>query len=459
MHHYCNIYDATSRQWIPFKLWKSQHDTLSQLHSERLIIILKARQLGLTWLTVAYALWAMLFQPGSTVLMFSRRDEEAQDLLDRLRQMLFRLPTWLRPTIATDNAHQLTLAPPWNSTARAFPTTKHSARSYTATLAIVDEADFIPWLRQLMNAVRPTIDAGGRLILLSTADKDHPDSEFKRLWQHAIDDLSNFLPIFLPWHARPDRSQEWYDTLDYSEDDLFQEYPETPEQALAPRSESKRFHPSWIQQCFEPAKDLTPDQLWCIYRQPQQGTSYLLSADPAEGNPSSDPSAASVFNTETWEEVAHLHGRFEPHVFAGYLVKLSAIYNDAVICVERNNHGHAVHVALYNLDAGDLIYLNPHDKKDGWLSNAKYKTLAVDTTAEVLRDGSITIHTEATKSELAMFEAATLKAPEGFHDDRAMSLVIGIAALRWPSLRHQLTGESAVVEPEDTINEEETAGW
>ena len=147
-----------------------------------LVAILKARQLGLTWLCIAYALWLMIFRPGSTILLFSRRDDEAKELLSRLVGMLIRLPAWMQPTIGTNNDHELSFKN-LNSVARSFPTTKHSGRSFTATLVIVDEADFIPWLPQLLAAVKPTVDAGGRMILLSTSNKEQPKSEFKTIWQ------------------------------------------------------------------------------------------------------------------------------------------------------------------------------------------------------------------------------------------------------------------------------------
>lgn len=396
----------------------------------------------------------MLFRPGSNILFFSRREDEAQALLDRLRQMHHRLPRWLQAQVTIDNIDHIAFGN-LGSQARSFPTTKHSARSYTATMAIIDEADFIPYLKQLMNAVKPTIDAGGRLILLSTANKEQPDSEFKRIWHTATEGLSNYHPIFLPWNARPDRTPKWYTSIqsEYELDDLHQEYPATPQQALAPRQTAKRFHPDWLSKCYLPMHADTTHHPWHIYSPPQQGTSYILASDPAEGNPSSDPSAAVLLSTDTWEEVAHLHGRFEPDIFAGHITHMARYYNNATICVERNNHGHAVHLAIRHLNAEHLIYQNPFDKKDGWLSNAKMKVLAIDHAAQVFRDAGVTIHTDATIQELAMFDARTLSAPEGFHDDRAMALIIALAALRWPSLRHSFTGESAIIPPSDPIEE------
>src|SRR5207249_3331192 len=172
--NFCQIYDATSRAWTSFHLWPAQRETLQEIASHRLTVILKARQLGLTWLVLAYTLWMMLLNPAATVLFFFRRDEEAVDLLKvRLRGMYDRLPEWLKVKFfVTDNDHE------WHwsngSRALAFPTT--GGDSYSASLVIVDEADLVPNLAKLMSSVKPTIDGGGRMILVSRVDKNEPSS-------------------------------------------------------------------------------------------------------------------------------------------------------------------------------------------------------------------------------------------------------------------------------------------
>ena len=108
MEHHCQVYDATAWVWLPFGLWPAQREVLLDLEQHRLTVILKARQLGLSWLVVGWALWLMLFQPAATVLFFSKRDQEAVHLLAfRLRGMLDRLPDWLRPELIADNDHDV----------------------------------------------------------------------------------------------------------------------------------------------------------------------------------------------------------------------------------------------------------------------------------------------------------------------------------------------------------------
>lgn len=452
VHTFCMVEDKSAdvRDWIPFQLWPTQYNVAKDLTTFSLLSILKARQLGLSWLLIAYALWLMLFRPGSQILMFSRRDDEAQELLERLKGMHEHLPDFLQASVGADNEHELTF-PILNSTAKSFPTTKNSGRSYTATLVIIDEADFIQWLKQLITAVKPTIDAGGQLVMISTANKDKPKSEFKRIWRAGRAKLNRYKAIFLPWFARPSRTQQWYDDQkkDYVQDDLWQEYPANPQEALSHRASNMRFSPTWLTKSFAPLTPVDPDTAKApaipgliIYKTPDYVRhTYLIAIDTSEGDPTSDPSPATVFCVETWEEVAHIYGRFEPASLAGYCVKLAQYYNNAVIVPERNNHGHALILAANDLiislehlygNGRPRMYVSPFDGKYGWLSNLKYKTLAMDNMAEALRDGSVTLHTEATVTELGIIEASTNKAVEGETDDRALSAIIGVAALRWP---------------------------
>jgi len=148
----------------------------------------------------------------------------------------------------------------------AFPTT--AGDSYTATLAVVDEADLCPDLDRLMRAVKPTIDGGGRMILLSRADKTKPLSPFKRIYQGARQGQNEWTAVFLPWHARPDRDAAWYEEQQQdifsrtgAVDDLHEQYPATDAEALAPRTLDKRLPAAWLHRCYReqrPLADLPP---------------------------------------------------------------------------------------------------------------------------------------------------------------------------------------------------------
>ena len=478
LDRYGYVYDPPAAGWTRFRLWPAQVQALAQLAGHRLAVVLKARQLGMSWLTVGFGLWQMLFRPAATVLLFSQRDDEAVQLLNfRLRGMYDRLPPFLRArAVVRDNAHEFRLSN--GSAALAFPTT--GGRSYTATLAIVDEADHTDDLDRLLNAVKPTIDAGGRLVLLSTADKSRPESPFKRIYRAAVAGENDYAAIFMPWYGHPGRTPQWYaeQARDIRArtgglDDLHQEYPATDLEALAPRAVDKFFPAEWLDRCYEPLKvegarvpgtlslpkdacpelaeglkvgeadpepsilDLAP--FVTVHVPPQPDHTYVIGADPAEGNPQSDESAAVVLDLANGEQVATLGLRCDPEMFAVYLNRLAKAYGsvthtrygsfpcEAGILVERNNHGHAVLLVLRQLGASLLRGL---DDEPGWATTGASKSMLFDLAAKDIREGGLRLHDETTFWQLTAIDGATLAAPPGQHDDRAMACVLALAALR-----------------------------
>jgi hypothetical protein len=357
------------------------------------------------------------------------------DLLQRLKWMHDRLPPWLKaPGVTTSNDHEWQLSS--GSRALAFPTT--AGDSYTATLAIVDEADLIPDLDGLLRAVKPTTDARGRLLLISRADKSQPESGFKRIYRNAVAGASDWTPIFLPWSARPDRDETWHekqrkDSIHRtgSEDDLAEQYPETDAEALAPRASDKRLPAEWLNRCYKPAAPLplgkgTPAiPGLTLFAYPAPGRRYVLGCDPAEGNPGSDDSALCVLDVDTGGEVATLAGKLEPSTFAAHIARVARYYNNAPAMVERNNHGHAVLLWLRD-NARGLIRQCGHDAAVGWLSSTKGKSILFDTAGEKLRDADAIIRALETFHQLSSIEGSTQSAPRGQMDDRAIAFVLAL---------------------------------
>lgn len=439
IHNYCYVFDAILRTWIPFHLWDAQAEVLYKLRDNRLTIILKARQLGQTWLVLAYALWLMLFRSSAIVLLFSRRDDEAQELLRRLRGMYDRLPSWCKAErILVDNNHEWLLSN--ESKAMAFPTT--AGDSYTATIAIVDEADLVLNLDDLMNAVKPTIDNGGMMVLLSRSNKDYPRSPFKRMYLAAKRGENDWAYIFLPWNAHPQRTQEWYeaqkrDVLSRtgSLDDLWQQYPSKDTEALAARTLDKRIPAPWVEKCYEEMSPLEESELYSIhpalevFYEPEEYLSYVIGADPAEGNPTSDDSSITIMESTSAEEVARLSERIEPTVFAGIICQLALAYNNAEILVERNNHGHAVIGTLREMEDTYLNLMSGIDGKIGWQTTSKSKAAMYTVAADFFRDGNTILHSEETYHQIVSVEGASLKAPDGQFDDAAISYCLCLQAL------------------------------
>lgn len=472
VNRYCKIYDSVALQWIPFTLWPEQQRVLHSIHQNQLTVILKARQLGISWLTLSYALWSMLFRPIAAVSVFSRREPEAIYMLgpERLRGIYNNLPLWMK----TGHEPVVDAAKEWvlttGSASRAFPTS--AGDGYVSTLAIVDEADLAPDLNLMLGAVKPTIDNGGKLVLLSRVKKSEPNSEFKRIYRGARSGENGWFPIFLPWKAHPGRDAVWYDmqrrdilSRTGSLDDLFEQYPETDQQALSARTLDKRIPPMWVEACYAEVKAVVvkgspslPGLV--IYKAPQFGVRYVVGVDSAEGNENSDDSAMTVLNLKSGEEVASFCAKVEPTVFAQYISQVSAFYNHAPAMIERNNHGHAViqwmeeHARRTRLLLGHDAETHKQDKKSrkrrkhlkaGWLSSKLGKTLLYTqctdffrTSADVDNEGqnpTKVLHTLKTYDQLLSIESATLAAPQGSNDDMADSFALAVVG------RQQLLGK------------------
>ncbi len=460
IHNYCTTYDATAKGWLWFKLWPAQAAVLKAFGQHQLVSILKARQLGLTWLAIAYALWMMLFRSEATVLLFSRRDDESIHLLqERLTKMYKRLPTFLKSkSIVVESAHKLQLSN--GSTAMAFPTT--GGDSYTASLVIVDEADLIKNFERLMGSVKPTIDAGGQMILITRPDKSKPASYFKRLFRAALKQANGWFPIFLPWQARPGRDEGWYErqraeslenhgSLDY----LHEQYASTVEEALAPASEGKRFKSAFIRKVYKPrpVMKITPRKFidrpgFTFYQARMPGVEYFIGGDPAEGNPTSDDSAFTVLRLDNGEEVCSFADKLEPGEFAGLMNDVAEYYNMASILPERNNHGHAV--ILWLNQHGHTWPMLGHDGRHGFLSSQLGKSVMYAICADQIRNGEVIIHNQLTYLQMCSIEGTTLRAPEGEHDDRSDSFALACCAryihLRgWEALVAAMSGSESKV--------------
>ena len=88
---------------IPFVIYPHLLKTINTFASERLISILKARQIYLSTLTAAYILWYAMFHQGAKILVFSKGQPEAKQILSKCHSMYDQLPHFLRSPIYPDS--------------------------------------------------------------------------------------------------------------------------------------------------------------------------------------------------------------------------------------------------------------------------------------------------------------------------------------------------------------------
>jgi hypothetical protein len=241
--------------------------------------------------------------------------------------------------------------------------------------------------------------------------------------------------------VHPNRDLAWYEAQkrDSEEntgslDALYEQYPETDEEALSARMLDKRIAIKWLKRCYRPRRPIDVADAPAIpglrvYAAPEADQAYVVALDPAEGNPTSDESSIHVLNVYTGEECAVLAGLFEPSTAAAHASAVARWYRGAAVLVERNNHGHTCIQWLQDEEPTRRVQLlKGPDKKVGWLSTSRGKALMYDACADALKEGDAIIHDEQTYTQLASIEGSTLRAPEREHDDRATSFALGQVA-------------------------------
>jgi hypothetical protein len=445
---FCKIKNPNARgdeTLLPFRLWDAQVRVLGLLTTKLLIIMLKARQLGISWLVCAYVLHKCFFSGGHKVLLLSKGKDEAGELLERIVFMYKNLPDYMQalgPKVVKQNTTEVE----WDngSNIQSVAATKEAGRSFTASIVVMDEAAFMVWGDTIYTAVKPTIDAGGQLIILSTANGI--GGFFHNMWTKAKAKRNNFVTIFLSWKDRPGRDNAWYRRQLEDSDDpakVKQEYPLTPEEAFI-SSGRIRFASEWLdyQAQFHrnPMLDFEiPDSLFDIpglslYTFPQPRAEYLIAADVGEGLGHGDRTGCVVLDRSTWDEVAEINGIFEPDVFAHYLCRLGRFYRMAEVFVERNKDGQTV---LLQMRTNNYLRIGAgEDGRPGWYTDVRTKSLVINSLAKALSEKACKIRTAAAADEMRIYkrdERGRLSAPEGYFDDRVMYWAIGIHQLTIPS--------------------------
>lgn len=429
---------------VRFRLWPAQVAVMGTIATERKSIILKARQLGISWLVCGYVLWLCLFFTNQSIFLFSKRQKDADELIRRIKALYARLPGELRDRLPKISGKNNVREIEWSngSKIQSMPDTKDSGVGNTASLVVLDEWARMRYGATLFEQISPVMEAGGQMIILSTANGF--GNCMHDLWDKAVKGLNSFRTIFLPWWYRPGRTKTWYATrlADSNDTNKFKEnYPANPVEAFR-ASGSTRFHPDWVQAQAKNLRDPLPQHQWPgvlrgvpglkVYKLPDPSRRYFIPADVAEGKETSNYDAAPVLDRETLEEVAFIHGQWEPEVFALWLIALSEAYNGAKIIPERNNHGHAVILTIKLKGYLDRVGLG-HDGSPGWLTNAQTKPLGIDILAEFLRKELITVRSLAALIEFSVYKKlknGTTGAEAPYFDDIVMSWYVGLSWLR-----------------------------
>lgn len=462
---YCYINDTQTYETFRFKLWDFQKDFIKDTTKNKRVIVLKGRQLGISWTVAGIGLHRMLFFNNANVLMLSKGETEAQTLVGKSKFMYEHLPKWVqewRPVKGRSGGNKKELeVEKRNSNDRithhgkisALPATEDAGRSETGSLVIADEWAFHPYAEKNWGAINPTIARGGDFIGVSTANG--LGNFYHKVWMAAERNENGFIPLFFGYDVHPDADEEWYESKkrEYTDHKLFQqENPRSPLEAfistggcifdlsgLQYLSEHISTEPMDVEDILKVDGYLSDViRKWPevkVWKTPIRGHEYIIGADPAGGEDGGDYSAAYVFDANSREQVASVHGLLDPTAFATILSSVAERYNNSLIGVERNNHGYAVHVALKEVMNYGNIYRYKKDRqtkqgdnKDGWPTNVLTKTLMESKLQSEIAERTLQIHDMNFIYEAQAYIRKNGKtgAEQGMYDDRVSALGVSL---------------------------------
>ena len=342
------------RGLIPFSTFKYQDETIECFRKKRFNVILKPRQMGFTEVTSAFITWLMLFHPNQSILAMATKAETAKQLVRRVRTALKNLPKWLLiADITTDNKTSIELAN--GSFAKSISKSADAGRSEALSLLVIDEAAHIEGFDEIWTGIRPTVSAGGRIIMLSTPCG--VGNVFHRTYTDAVNKVTDWNPIRVEWWQHPEHISDlstdpktgrktslWFrnETKGMSPREIAQEY-----ECEFLASGDTFFTAELINYVGETQLDLGLEEGLQVYQEPVEGRTYILGVDCATGE-AFDRGAAHVFDVQTMLQVAEFNAREKPNQFASTIVSLGLKYNKALMVVENNAVGLAVleHVKL-----------------------------------------------------------------------------------------------------------------
>jgi len=432
--NYCKI-QHPKRGTIPFETYPFQDDCLRAFMQHRLNIVLKSRQLGLSTVCAAYAVWLAIFYKDKNILVIATKLSTAMNFIKKCKVMLQSLPPWLLLTKYEPTKQAINFTN--GSQIVAIPTSDDAGRSEALSLLIIDEAAFIRDFEEIWTGLAPTFSTGGNAIILSTPNG--VGGQYYRLWAQAEAGQNDFNTIRLPWDVHPEHDQAWFDkeTRSLSKRKVAQEYLcdfiSSGDTFLQPGDlEDMR---SLITDTIEKAGQ--GGHVW-VWAHPQVAHTYVISADVSRGD-AADYSAFHVIDVEDCEVVAEYMGKTPPEKLADMLDEWGRKYNGALLVPENNTFGYFVNTKLrdvlsykrlyYDKNKGDPFNYIPTDPSElpGFPTNQKTRVQILTKLEELIRNKSLKSHSRRLYDQLQAFVWNGNKPMAGkdSHDDLIMSLAIG----------------------------------
>jgi len=429
-------------------------------------IVLKARQLGITTYVAARFFLNCITRPGTMCVQVAHDQRSAEEIFRIVHRMLANLPEYLRRgVLKTSQANKRKIVfPHIDSTYMVETANENAGRGLTIQYLHCSEVSRWPGdAAATLAALRAAVPPDGEIVLESTANG--ACGCFYEEWQHAGE--KGYTRHFYPWWFEPNYKRK-VEIVEFTEEELelmakyalsaeqigfrreakcelgnraAEEYAEDAESCFRASGEcffdveavEKRLHDPL------PTMSNEDNGRLLIYLPPQNGKEYIIGVDPAGGHADGDYSCAQVIERASGLQCAELRGHLDRQETAARVAMLARRYNQALVAVEKNNHGHEVLAAL-GLEYSDVdVYMQKNQA--GWLTTSASRPRMLQNLAAVLQAAPHLFNSRRLLEECKTFVTrpdGTKSAANGAHDDTVMAMAIALA------VRAEKAGEASL---------------
>lgn len=457
------IKNKQTQKMQPFVPNEAQHRLWAAMDEHRRVIVLKARQVGISTAVRAWQFHqAFVSKDPLSFAVLSFHDRSAKNLRRMDRRWLAGLPKELSRPLEVDSADE-TIFDDTKAGFSSFTTSgRGGTRSFDFSGAHLSEFAFYEDPEEVLAQSLSTV-GDGPLVVESTVNQ--PGDKFHQLIEGAPE---NGWYVFTYW---------WWQHAAYSDPNVPEDFKLTEEEARLREaydltlgqlwwrrqqvstlgaSKFRREYPACLADAFASrdsvyfeAEDLDAiDTVWFDrpereFMPPDEGQDYVMGVDPA-GGVGGDYSAMVVLELQTLQPVYIWRSNtISPVEFAERVVTVAMRYNNAFVLCESNNHGHVV-----NREMQRLRYTNVYADARGrpWVTTVRSKLEAYEALKEHIRGRLLFRLDQTTLQELRSLqvEKVTPAAPVGLHDDLAMALALAYRAVRavpFSKRRERLRGQ------------------
>ncbi len=430
------------------------------------LIILKARQMGVSTLLLLWHLDATMFTPNTTTVILAHERKALERLFKIIKiayehfpdeVMLANGDTWYKPQAKYDTKHELEFAEIGSRIYVAL-----SVRSDTIHRLHVSEAAWLKNPEEQLLATLSAVPDDGVVTIETTANG--PGGVFHEMWESSepkdgVPVESPYLSLFLGFqeheeYRRPlDMTiQEFEESLTKEEQEMHtrwkvplaaiawkrhrmrdkaisrkfkQEFPCNPREAFLHSGKSIFDGPSLDDWILLPPIESKMEGRLAYWVKAKKGRRYILGCDAASGRGEenleiddeaeggTDYTVIQVYDCETLQLCAMFRAKWPYAKGHEVVAQMAHEYNDAYVVVEATDHGLTI---LNNLEVisqypSQLIHgertqdrtADRRTKKVGFYTNSKTKNLIIDAMAVNILEGNLRIHSGRVQSECYRF--------------------------------------------------------